>query len=73
MAALGLGCRPQAFVSCGERRWASHAAASLITAHRPQGVQASGGVVLRLSCPVACGIFPDQRLNPCPLHWQADS
>ena len=21
----------------------------------------------------ACGIFPDQGLNPCPLHWQADS
>ena len=26
-----------------------------------------------LSCPTACGIFPDQGLNPCPLHWQADS
>ena len=26
-----------------------------------------------LSCPVACGIFPDQRWNLCPLHWQADS
>ena len=21
----------------------------------------------------ACGIFLDQGLNPCPLHWQADS
>ena len=21
----------------------------------------------------ACGIFPDQGSNPCPLHWQADS
>ena len=21
----------------------------------------------------ACGIFPDQGLNSCPLHWQADS
>ena len=21
--------------------------------------------------PSACGIFVDQRLNPCPLHWQA--
>ena len=21
----------------------------------------------------ACGIFPDQVSNPCPLHWQADS
>ena len=24
-------------------------------------------------CSRACGIFPDQGLNPCPLHWQADS
>ena len=22
---------------------------------------------------VACGIFPDQGSNPCPLHWEADS
>ena len=26
-----------------------------------------------LSCPLACGIFPGQGSNPCPLHWQADS
>ena len=26
-----------------------------------------------LSCSTECGIFPDQGLNPCPLHWQADS
>ena len=26
-----------------------------------------------LSCSLACGIFPDQGSNPCPLHWQADS
>ena len=26
-----------------------------------------------LSCSVACGIFPDQGLNPCLLHWRADS
>ena len=26
-----------------------------------------------LSCSVACGIFPDQGSNPCPLHRQADS
>ena len=24
-----------------------------------------------LSCSMACGIFPDQGSNPCPLHWQA--
>ena len=26
-----------------------------------------------LSCPMAGGIFLDQGLNSCPLHWQADS
>ena len=25
------------------------------------------------SCSAACGIFPDQGSNRCPLHWQADS
>ena len=25
------------------------------------------------SCSAACGTFPDQGSNPCPLHWQADS
>ena len=27
----------------------------------------------RLCCSEACGIFPDQGSNPCPLHWPADS
>ena len=26
-----------------------------------------------LSCPMACGIIPEQGLNLCPLHWQMDS
>ena len=38
----------------------SRRAGSVVVAHGP-------------SCFVACGIFPDQGLNPCPLHWQADS
>ena len=25
------------------------------------------------SCSAACGILPDQGLNPCPLHWRVDS
>ena len=39
------------------------------------GLQSTGSVVVAhgLSCSVACGIFLDQGLNPCPLHWQADS
>ena len=38
----------------------SRRAGSVVVAHRP-------------SCFAACGIFPDQGSNPCPLHWQADS
>ena len=35
----------------------------------------AGSVVVThgLSCSAACGIFPDQGSNSCPLHWQADS
>ena len=46
--------------------------ASLTVEH---GLQSTGLVVVahRLSCAVACGIIPDQRLNPRLLHWQADS
>ena len=37
------------------------------------GVRASVVVAHGLSCSAACGIFPDQGSNPCPLHWQAYS
>ena len=37
----------------------SRRADSVVVAHGP-------------SCSAACGIFPDQASNPCPLHWQAD-
>ena len=42
---------------------------------RSTGSRRAGSVVVAhgLSCPAACGIFPDQGSNPCPLHWQADS
>ena len=42
------------------RSTGSRRATSVIVVHRP-------------SCSTACGIFPDQGSNPCPLHWQADS
>ena len=42
------------------RSTSSRHAGSVVVAHGP-------------SCSVACGIFPDQGSNPCPLHWQADS
>ena len=40
-----------------------------------RGLWSAGSVVVAhgLSCSAACGIFPDQGSNPCPLHWQADS
>ena len=37
------------------------------------GLWTSPVVAHGLSCSTACGIFPDQGSNPCPLNWQADS
>ena len=42
------------------RSTGSRRAGSVIVAHGP-------------SRSTACGIFPDQGSNPCPLNWQADS
>ena len=52
--------RPLLLRSTGSRRTGSRHAGSVVVAHGP-------------TCSVACGIFPDQGSNPCPLHWQADS
>ena len=35
--------------------------------------QASVVEVPRFSCSAACGIFPDQGSDQCPLHCKADS
>ena len=42
---------------------------------RSRGSRRAGSAVVAHgpSCSAACGIFPDQGSNPCPLHWQADS
>ena len=32
-----------------------------------------GVVAHGLSCSEACGVFPNQGMNSCFLHWQADS
>ena len=79
MAVLGLRFCARAFSSCG--KWGPlfitmHGpltiAASLVEEHR---LQSAGSVVVAHgpSRSAACGIFPDQGSNPCPLHWQADS
>ena len=79
MALLGLRFCARAFSSCGKwgplfiavrgplttrplllRSTGSRRAGSASVAHGP-------------SRSAACGIFPDQGSNPCPLHWQADS
>ena len=73
-AVLGPRFCARAFSSCGEwgplfivvrgplmlQSTSSRHTSSVVVAHGP-------------SCSVACGTFPDQGLNPCPLHWQADS
>ena len=42
---------------------------------RSKGSRRAGSVIVAHgpSCSAACGIFPDQGSNPCPLHWQADA
>ena len=47
-------------------------AASLVAEHKLQTRRLSN-CGSRASCSAACGIFPDQGSNPCPLNWQADS
>ena len=37
------------------------------------GATSSIAVSHGLCCSTVCGILPDQGLNPCPLHWQADN
>ena len=45
----------------------------IVVEHGIWGVRVSVVVALGLCCPAAHGILLDQGLNPCPLHWQADS
>ena len=52
---------------------ASHCSGFSCCGVRVLGSWASVVVAHGLSCSVACGIFPDQGSNPCPLHWQVDS
>ena len=73
--ALCLHCSSQAFSSCSEQ------GLLFILVHKRliavafllQGMDSRhvASVVMEhgLSCPAACGIFPDL----CPLHWKADS
>ena len=79
LAMLGLCCCALAFSS--SITWgllSSHVLRLLISVASlvvKNGLWSVGSVVVvhGLSCPVACGISPDQGLNLCYLHWQADS
>ena len=66
LAVSGLRCCVRVFSSCGEQGLLFVAVRGLLI------VMASLVVAHGLSCSAARGIFPDQGLNPCPLHWQAD-
>ena len=53
--------------------WASHCVGfsccgAQVLGHAGSVVEAHG-----LSCPSACGIFPEQKLNLYPFHWKEDS
>ena len=52
---------------------ASHCSGLSCCGAQAPGTQISVVVAHGLSCSAACGIFPDQGSNPCPLHWQVDS
>ena len=79
MAVLGLCFCARAFSSCGKRgplfiavRGPLTIAASVVAEHRLQTRRLSN-CGSRAQLLRGMWIFPDQGLNPCPLHWQADS
>ena len=84
----GLHCSARAFASCHEQGYSPLWSVGFLLRWRPllwstcsrcvsfRSLWALGmaSVVAHgLSCLAACGNFPDQGLNPCPLHWQVDS
>ena len=80
MTALILDCFLWPFCSCREQVllsscgvWSSHCGSFSCCGMWALGCDGSVVVAYGLSCSVAYGIFLDQRLNPCPLHWQVDS
>ena len=79
MAVLGLRFCARAFSSCGKRGHSSSRCVGPSLSRplplRSTGSRRTGSVVAAHgpSCSAACGIFPDQGSNPCPLHWQTDS
>ena len=74
LTVLGLHCCLQAFSGCSEHG----AQVSHCSGFSYFGAQALGraGPIVGAHghrCRTACGIFPEQGSNPCPLRWQGDS
>ena len=57
--------------SCCRARAPGH----VVSVEAVRGLQSTGSIVLvhGPSCSATCGIFPDQKSNPCLPHWQTDS
>ena len=55
-------------------RQVSVVAACGLSSCSSQAVEHTGSIVVvhRLSCPMECGVFPDQGSNLCLLHWQTE-
>ena len=66
------GCQCEGFSRCSTRAQSLQHTGSVVAS---RGLQSIGSVVVAhgFSSSAAVGIFQDQRLNPCLLHWQADS
>ena len=61
LAVQGLCCSDRALSSCSAR--ASHCSGFSCWGAQALGIRDSVAVVHRISCPAACGIFPDQGLK----------
>ena len=79
LAVLGLCCYEGSSLVAVSGSYSQVVAQRLLTAAasrcraRALGTQASVVAMHRLSCPLACGIFPDQGSNPCTLYGQVNS
>ena len=79
LAVLGLRFCARAFSSCSKWGHSSSRCAGPSLSRplllRSMGSRRAGSAIVAHgpSCSAACGVFPDQGSNPCPLHWQADS
>ena len=68
--ALGLHCGKQATLLAVVNRLLT---ASLVAEQGLSSAWVSVAMIHELSCPMVCGISPNQGSNLCPLHWEEDS